>query len=574
MRWLVIASVGLIIALLMQPVFCMHTYAYTSGNAPSKIIFSFSTTSAAVGVSTNASISIESESGQAVALGASGYMLSVQSSSLTGTFMQAGNISSTINNVPVDSNAMHVDFSYQDTTPGTYTMSAQLTQSSNTVFTTTTQFSILGQEPQLHGEYFNSHAGSYTGMNVGFDVHGFGAISGVAVDLYQNNRKIVTNTGTQALYDLLDGGQTQVATSFYTQGFQTSSDWNVGQYNWGFSDKPTAAVITVIGTLGTASITITPLDEVNGVAFQDLINDITPPTIPIGGEPNNVYTGSSTNLLWEASVDDSGNSPMYKVQYARDAAFTDDVRTQSDIDTPTLNLDNLEDGTWYWRVKASDTAGNTSSWSNSYSFVVDTQPPKIVSDLSTDSLLSGVTAIQTTVTDRLSFTWELDIYLASDPTDSLLSSSSGITTIDTTSLMNGKYIAVWVATDQVGNTFTLTIPFQISNSLTPGQGGASPLPQVALAPLFFAPTPVVFLTNGMTISPLQGSISHLDGNEASVASNVRVPENVDSGGSLPHAVGLQTSQSGWRLFGMMWYWWLCGGGLIGIIVRQVWFKRK
>ena len=48
--------------------------------------------------------------------------------------------------------------------------------------------------------------------------------------------------------------------------------------------------------------------------------------------------------------------------------------------TPSINLADkatYPDGTYYWQVQATDSAGNVSGWSNTSSFVVDTVPPTV-----------------------------------------------------------------------------------------------------------------------------------------------------------------------------------------------------
>jgi hypothetical protein len=568
---------AVILSLLLQPLISSsllssRAYADTITDPAAKIILSTPQSSAYSNTPVTVSVLVQSTTGQPVVLGST-EKLSVQSSSSTGQFTIGGVTTPTLNQVTFNSSLTQLDFSYMDATPGTYTLSAQLTKTDQADFTATTPLLIMG--PQITNGYFNTHSVTYKGMDVGFSTQHFGIINTVTVDLYQNSRKIVTNTGTPALYAAMNGGQVQVSTAFYTQGIQSDPNWSVGQYNWGFGDAPTSAVVTVTGTFGTSSVTLSPLNEANGVRFNDLILDTMPPTVPSSGTPDGMYsTVSGVDFAWQPSSDDSGNAPTYTLQYAQDAAFTSGLVSQSSISTPTLHVDNLADGTWYWRVQTSDGAGNTSAWSTTFAVSVDTQGPKITTDLSPHAILSGTNVVTTAVSDSAPATWQLDIYLAGDKIDSLVSSTKEHTTLDTTKLINGDYIAVWTASDKAGNTSLVTIPFQISNILVSGQGDIGILPQVALAPLFFAATPPTLLPKaGVTPFGQDKSVNQSPTGNAPL-SDVATPQTSDTNNNLLPASGLQTSQSGWQLFGVTWYWWLLGAGTIGIIVRQVWLKQK
>lgn len=86
-----------------------------------------------------------------------------------------------------------------------------------------------------------------------------------------------------------------------------------------------------------------------------------------------VNTGCPT-FKW-SSVLDSDN---YLLQIATDPAFDSVVRSLFDIRANEYSLsqqEELEDGTYYWRVAAGDNAGNLGPWSDNWKLTVDTVAP-------------------------------------------------------------------------------------------------------------------------------------------------------------------------------------------------------
>lgn len=97
----------------------------------------------------------------------------------------------------------------------------------------------------------------FTGMNVGFNIHDFKTVSGITVDLYDQDGKKVTNTSSASLIDMLNNGLIgpSLSTPFVTQGTLVdtwcngTACWDLGSYDWTHSSKnPTKTVITVTGT--------------------------------------------------------------------------------------------------------------------------------------------------------------------------------------------------------------------------------------------------------------------------------------------------------------------------------------
>ncbi len=119
------------------------------------------------------------------------------------------------------------------------------------------------------------------------------------------------------------------------------------------------------------------------------IADTTPPSVPLSLTYN--VDGANAQLDWNDSTDNQSGVKEYIVQYSVNSNF-------SDVDTLTvtqsqIDLESLSDGTWYWRVKAVDNDGNTSIWSTTETFVINTldlTPPDVPDNLNYDIVSTGI----------------------------------------------------------------------------------------------------------------------------------------------------------------------------------------
>jgi hypothetical protein len=103
--------------------------------------------------------------------------------------------------------------------------------------------------------------------------------------------------------------------------------------------------------------------------------DTRAPSVPIVVSPssNDTLTHATVIFVWRRSSDVKVVL-NYDLQYSVDQNFSDTL-TISRTTQDTTFLDALNDGIYYWRVRARDVAGNTSQWSAVLNFVVDSLPP-------------------------------------------------------------------------------------------------------------------------------------------------------------------------------------------------------
>jgi hypothetical protein len=120
--------------------------------------------------------------------------------------------------------------------------------------------------------------------------------------------------------------------------------------------------------------------------------DTSAPTAP--GTPSTTSPTNNTKPTWTWNTStDSGSglaTPAYTVQWSTDSSFSSGVNSSTSTTNSFTHSTALADGTWYFRVKATDTVGNASAYSSNGSVVVDASIFSLTS-LSTLSTSSGTT---------------------------------------------------------------------------------------------------------------------------------------------------------------------------------------
>ena len=95
-------------------------------------------------------------------------------------------------------------------------------------------------------------------------------------------------------------------------------------------------------------------------AYRRFTIDSTPPAAPVLSKPAN---GASVTIApvfgWLASA----TAFKYQFQYDNNADFSSPVYTSADLTGLTITPPSLLAGTYYWRVRAKDAAGNWGAWS-------------------------------------------------------------------------------------------------------------------------------------------------------------------------------------------------------------------
>ena len=81
-------------------------------------------------------------------------------------------------------------------------------------------------------------------------------------------------------------------------------------------------------------------------------------------QPESPTGAFNTPLAWSSEIDESSDGAVtYTVEVHQTSAYTDSLRTMSTTaSTLTINPPLTDAGTYYWRVRAEDAAGNATSW--------------------------------------------------------------------------------------------------------------------------------------------------------------------------------------------------------------------
>ncbi|UCG43612.1 MAG: hypothetical protein JSU73_03070, partial [candidate division WOR-3 bacterium] len=77
----------------------------------------------------------------------------------------------------------------------------------------------------------------------------------------------------------------------------------------------------------------------------------------------------TTSLVWHASGDNLSGTEAYHVQLASDSLFTDTIPVPSPVTPDTVEVCSLPGAAdYYWHIRAGDSAGNWSNWSQARMF--------------------------------------------------------------------------------------------------------------------------------------------------------------------------------------------------------------
>ncbi len=100
--------------------------------------------------------------------------------------------------------------------------------------------------------------------------------------------------------------------------------------------------------------------------------DVTPPSVPT--TLIRTVTGNGVTLDWADATDNLSGVKQYQIMLDNNYNFSSPEYSASPI-TNTASASNLADGTYFWRVRTQDNAGNYSIWASGSNFMVDITAP-------------------------------------------------------------------------------------------------------------------------------------------------------------------------------------------------------
>ncbi len=300
-----------------------------------------------------------------------------------------------------------------------------------------------------------------------------------------------------------------VNTTTPTLAWSASTDVGCGVQDYDVQVATDAAFLSVVYSTTTAATSTVTSALTDGVLYywhvraRDLAGnlsaysgaftftvDTTAPTVPTLVSPANAAClAASPTLDWTDSTDVGCGLLNYDVQIDDDPAFGSPIVNTTVIPS-TYAASGLTTGTWYWRVRSRDVAGNTSSFTANGNFSVDATAPTVPTLLTpaNGSCLtsSSVTLDWTDSTDTgCAGMGQYHLQVDDDPAfgSPLVDVNVALSTYNIASIASGTYYWRVQALDTLSNTSAYTASFSFSidqanpsvpTLLTPADGGCVP----------------------------------------------------------------------------------------------------
>ncbi len=209
--------------------------------------------------------------------------------------------------------------------------------------------------------------------------------------------------------------------------------------------------------------------DMNAAIGAPAPTDTTPPSAP----GNLTATGAlgKVTLAWDASTDNVGVSG-YEVYRSTTAGFTPSAANRIATPSATGYVDNVAAGTYYYRVKAADTAGNLSASSAQASgtATADTTGPTVTLTAPAAGTVSGAVTLRASATDNVGVS---GVQFLVDGAAFGEEDTSAPYEVQwpSTAVANGTHKLSARARDAAGNaTTSAEVSVTVSNSGTPNTG--------------------------------------------------------------------------------------------------------
>ena len=180
------------------------------------------------------------------------------------------------------------------------------------------------------------------------------------------------------------------------------------------------------------------------------VMDITPPTLP--SSLKQTVTGSNVALDWADATDATSGVKQYEVQVDKNNNFSSPEYSASSA-TSNMDITGATDGTYFWRVRTQDNAGNYSSWTGGSSFTVDITAPAVPAALTRTVTGSNAALDWADATDATSGVKQYEFQIDNNSDFSSNEKSGTITASNTnvTGLADGNYYWRVRTQDNAGN---------------------------------------------------------------------------------------------------------------------------
>ncbi len=320
---------------------------------------------------------------------------------------------------------------------------------------------------------------------------------GSCLDLYAPGAGIYSSTMTSTnTYDAWDG--TSMATPHVAGA--------VALYLAGNPTASPSTVSSVLITNSTKYVINFPFGQggsPNRLLYVSNAIATTAPTLLL--PTTGFVTNETPNLTWKSRYNGDG----YDFQVSSLSTFISPEYT-GNTDATLAGLGTLPDGKWYWRVRAVNAFGLTSSWSSSRYFTIDTTPPAApILNLPLDNANPiGSPTFSWKTTPTASKYW-FAYGLNSTPSGFVYDAIDLSTTSHKPPTMAQKIMYYWFvrARDQAGNWSDWSLPNRVTVQ-----------PLVPVAPKLLTPISN-FLTNDTTPELTWGAVPYGDNYRVLISTN-------------------------------------------------------
>ena len=283
---------------------------------------------------------------------------------------------------------------------------------------------------------FNSVIGTYTSMTNSYSFASYADgnyFIRIQAEDYTGNKgewsnveNLLIDTTVPVAPGLLLG---QASGSTLTAQWSAATDVGSGvkEYKIEFSKSSSFSTIAHSATVSGTSYTATDLtdgtyyfrvlaiDNVNNTGSwstsASAIVDTTEPEVVSGVSVS--QKAGIISLKWNATSDSGVGVKEYNIQYSTDINFASIAGTLSSSGT-SCNISNLADGNYYFRVQGVDKNGNTGSWSNTITTLLDSTAPTTPTGLFIISDTYSATLNWNAASDALSGVKEYEYIISTD----------------------------------------------------------------------------------------------------------------------------------------------------------------
>lgn len=221
----------------------------------------------------------------------------------------------------------------------------------------------------------------------------------------------------------------------------------------------------------------------------------------------------------------------------------------------------LADGTHSLRVWAVNEVGHESELVRS--FYLDTTSPKLSTPITDGQKLKGIVSLELSAADTHLDMSSIEIIADSGEAvvqkdaDIEAENSNKLTRIwNTFDSKNGTYRVIFTGRDSAGNETVLQRTVTVMNSVA----GVESITKDPLLEELRANLSQPFITPQLA----SGSASHIPIGALPDISDIEAHPYDPLLEKIPHFTPVVATENGWRLFGILWYWWLLGGVFLGM----------